>query len=87
MPCCRPKRLDPLQQAVILVRNAYHGRPPAEPTPWSMAARRGYHKQADRLPSAAAALPVCGSGFAGAAEEGGGTCEEVEVGVREGGGE
>jgi len=64
MPCCRPKRLAPLQQAVILVRNAYHGRPPASPTPWSMAARRIYHHKLYRLVSAAAALTLCGLGFA-----------------------
>lgn len=64
LPCMRPKRLSPLHQAVILVRNAYHGRPPALPTPWSMAARRVYHSRGYRLFSAMMALLLCGLGFA-----------------------
>jgi hypothetical protein len=63
LPCMRPKRLNPLHQAVILVRNAYHGRPPAIPTPWSMAARRVYHNRWYRLLTAVFALILCSLGF------------------------
>jgi hypothetical protein len=68
--CARPKDLSHLQRAVVLVRNAYHGRPPAPPTPWSMVARNVYHSWPYRLFCAGIALLNCIVGFFEPSREG-----------------